>query len=193
MFKYAIYVLATVCVASVASASTIGFTGTFTADDDNVVFHYTVLNAGSVDISTTSFATGGFIPILSLFDSTGNFLFLDSGYASSADAHLSWVSDANTDYIVALTQYDNFPVLAPNNNLSDGFTEDGQPDFTELLSGFPGPFRDPIGTQLTGDWAVNFTSAEPLDVYIPEPSTTFLALTGALLMFWRRHAARQQS
>lgn len=175
---------------SSASASTISYNGAFTHDDDEQIFYYNVANQGSVTVQTTSFAVGGFIPILSLFDTNGNFLFLDSGYAGNVDALLSWVSDANTNYLIMLTEYDNFPNAL---RLSDGFTEDGQGDFTTVLSGFPGPFRDPFGDQLTGDWAVTFTSAEPsLIAGLPEPSALWLSGPGMLLLFWlrRKRAAR---
>ena len=184
-------IVAAAFLVSSASAATVSFTGNFSADDDKQIFHYNVLNQGSVSVSTTSFATGGFIPVLSLFDPAGNFLFLDSGYANNTDASLNWVSNAGTTYTIVLTEYDNFPngLL-----LSDGFTEDGQGNFTTALSGFPGPFRDPLGTQLSGNWAVTFSSADPtLEASpVPEPAAALLAGPGMLLLFWlrRKRAAR---
>jgi hypothetical protein len=183
-------VLTAFFLVSTASATTFNFSGTLTHDDDKIVFLYSVQNQGPVSVATTSFALGGFIPVLSLFDSTGNFLFLDSGYANNTEASLNWVSDAAVDYTVVLTEYDNFPngLL-----LTDGFTEDGNGDFTTVLSGFPGPFRDPFGDPLTGDWAVTFSSADPtLAASVPEPGAGVLAGGGMLILalLRRKRAAR---
>jgi len=174
--------------ASCLSAGTISFTGTFGADDDKQVFLYSIPNAGSVTVSTTSFATGGFIPILSLFDAGGNFLFLDSGYANNTDASLNFPAAPGAVYTIVLTEYDNFP---NGLQLSQGFAEDGNGNFTTGLSGFPGPFRDPLGTQLTGDWAVTFASADPglQATAVPEPGAVFLAGGGMLLLFLRKKRA----
>ena len=71
---------------------------------------------------TTSFATGGFAPLLALFDGTGSLLFADSGIADNNcvlngvdpatgdcyDSRLSWNSIGGAPYIIALTEYDNF-------------------------------------------------------------------------------------
>jgi len=171
-----------------AHGGTINRSGTFTTDDERATIFYTVANQGPVTVSTTSFATGGFSPILSLFDSTGNFLFLDSGYANNTDATLSWVSNAGAFYTIVLTEFDNFPVLLPTGTLSDGFTEDGQGNFTETLSGMTGPFHLPTGEQLTGDWAISFTSPDPsLQVSAPEPGTGLMLLPVLLLgLYWKR-------
>lgn len=185
-------VLTAFFLVSAASATTINFSGNLAHDNEKIVFQYSVQNQGPVSVATTSFALGGFIPVLSLFDSSGNFLFLDSGYANNTDASLNWVSDAAVDYTVVLTEYDNFPngLL-----LSDGFTEQENGDFTTALSGFPGPFRDPLGDLLTGDWAVTFSSADPtLVASVPEPGAAVLAGGGLFLLLLRkRRGARSAS
>src|SRR5947209_8208165 len=90
-------VIAAVFLVSSASATTVNFTGAFTHDDDSQVFFYRVDTQGSVTVNTTSFGSGGFVPVLSLFTPSGDFLFLDSGNTNSTDALLSWVSDADTN------------------------------------------------------------------------------------------------
>ncbi len=186
--------------ASSAQAGTIDFSGFFPTDDTKVIFEYSVQNLGPVTVSTTSFAAGGFMPILSLFDASGNFLFLNTGYTNtpSSDATLSWNSDAGAPYFIVLTEYDNYPLLIPNNNLSDGFTEDGQGNFTQNLSGMSGPFHLPTGEQQTGYWAVSFTSPDPTlaATAVPEPAAGLLFVPGALLIGWlrkRRHPGSSAS
>lgn len=180
-------------LASSAHAATISFTGTFQHDDNLAVFQYRVANQGAVTVATTSWAGGGFIPILSLFDSTGNFIFWSDGYALNNDASLGWVSDAGADYTVILSEYHNYPNLP---TLADGYSMANAGDFTSLGPTLPGPFRDPSGAQLTGDWAVTFSSADPTlqAIYIPEPGAAALLIGGMLCVAWRfRRGARPKN
>ncbi len=78
---------------------------------------------------------GGFDSILTLFDASGDFLTEnDEGAGVAIDPSTGEAFDARIttnlaagNYIVALTQYDSF---ANGNNLSEGFAEDGHPNFT---------------------------------------------------------------
>jgi hypothetical protein len=188
------FVIIFLCAASPAFPATITFNGVFTSDDDVQTFQYRVQNTGLVTISTTSYATGGFEPVLTLFDGAGNFQFFDDGSAHTpaGDAVLSWTASlANQDYIIALTQYDNY---ANGNfiggNLSDGFVEQGNGNFTADL-----PFNNPVpggsfllpgGGQRTGSWSISFTSADPSLTVVPEPGSGVLLLAGAGLVAWKR-------
>jgi hypothetical protein len=186
LFVYAV-LLAALAVPN-ARGGTIDCTGAFFADDNVQLFNYTVQNQGLVTIATTSFSSGGFSPILSLFDSTGQFLFDDSGYSSQTDA---------------LTEYDNFPNAANDDgNLSEGFQEDGNGNFTAnppfTPSPQPGAFYDgPGGLQLTGNWAVNFSAPDAAGLAssevqaAPEPASFGLALTGAALLLVRKRLPRR--
>src|SRR5581483_9667957 len=90
-------------------------------------------------------------------------------------------------YIVALTEFDNFSL----GNLSDGFAEAGNPNFTaasNFTTGGPCPagmFRDISGTAgrcRDGNWSVDFVnvaSVAPVTA-TPEPGT--VALLGAGLL-----------
>ena len=182
-------VLAIFLAPLLANAGAINLSGTILQDDTILRFQYTVQNQGPVTVSTTSFAGGGFIPILSLFDATGTYVFGFDGYANNSDATMSWVSDAGADYVVVLTEYDNYPL----GNYLDGFSREGQGNFTTDLTGFPGPFRDPSGAQLTGDWAITFSSADPLTaIMLPEPGTGAMMLGGLLAAIGcARRAARK--
>jgi hypothetical protein len=192
-------------VASTGSAATVfNFSGTLPQDDARMFFAYTVQNTGQVDVFTTSFATGGFAPIISVFDNLGSLQFFNVGSqtndcvnngtdpatGSCWDARLSLNSVAGTQYTVVLTEDDNIP-LGPT--LLDGFFEDGNgnftanPPFNPVVPGGSFLLAGPV--QRTPDWAITFSSADPtLSVTgLPEPSTYALFLSGAgLLAFWRR-------
>ncbi len=184
-------------IAVPAWGGTVNFSGVFSADDNVQLFTYTVQNGGQVTVSTTSYAAGGFSPILSLFDSTGQFLFDDAGYSNTpeSDATLQWVSAAGAQYMIALTEYDNFPVAAGDNgNLSEGFTEAGNgnftanPPFNNNLSG--GFYDGPGGAQRTANWALTISApvaAGPLSAAeIPEPASFVLTLAGVALLLARK-------
>jgi len=171
-------------------AGVITFQGTFSVDDEVQLFSYRVPTTGSVTVSTTSYATGGFQTILSLFDASHNFLFDNSGYGSATDASITWNSVADELFIVALTEYDNFAVQPM---LEDGFSQQGNGNFTaDAPFNNPTPggsFLLPGGEQRTSSWAVEFSSADPeLEATaLPEPSTFGLFLGGAAaLSYWRR-------
>jgi hypothetical protein len=186
------------------SATVFNFSGTFAGDDSIQQFIYTVQNTGQVDFFTTSFATGGFAPILSVFDNLGvlqsynigsqtndcGINAMDPATNACWDANLSLNSVAGTQYMVVLTEDDNIP-LGPT--FADGFKEQGNGNFTAQS-----PFNLPVPggafllsgpIQRTGDWAVTIQSADPTlnASEVPEPSTAALFLTGVgLLACWRR-------
>src|ERR1051325_5089975 len=81
---YCIGVFAWLLAGSIAHASTItSFNGNFIFDDDVQFFTYSTPSAGLVTVNTTSFAQGGFAPILGLYDSTGNLIFTVDGQAQN--------------------------------------------------------------------------------------------------------------
>lgn len=172
-------------VATAAQAALINLSGNFTQDDDVQLFHYQVANTGLVTVSTTSFATGGFSPILTLFDAAGQYQFDNSGYGSSADATITWNSLGGQWYIVALTQYDNSSVGPA---LSDGFVRSGQGNFTAASPFNPptpgGSFLLPGPEQRTSAWAVEFSSADPTLTAsaVPEPSTMLTSIFGGAIL-----------
>jgi hypothetical protein len=187
--------------ASVAPAITIGFSGNFAQDDGVVLFQYTIQNSGVVTIETTSFAGGGFSPILTVFDSSGMFLFENVGYSNtpSGDAAVpSWPALGGASYIVALSQYDNQANASQTfGNLSEGFLRQGQGNFTAAppFNDVPGgSFLLPGPEQRTSAWAVNFTSADPTlqASQIPEPATGALVAIGAAMFYGLARARRRK-
>ena len=173
------------------------------------LFYLTVATAGSVDLrsygyagGTTSTGTlvpsGGFDTILTLFDASGNFLSEnDDGAGVATDPTTGLAGDARITqilapgrYILALTQYDNFS----RGNLSDGFVDAGNPNFTadpNFTSGGPCPgnlFRDISGTAgrcRNGNWTVDFTNVASITA-VPEPSALLLAGVGLALVLMGR-------
>ena len=178
------------CSTSAFAGTVFNLSGTFNTDDQLQLFYYSVANTALVSISTTSFATGGFSPVLTVFDSTGAFQFDNQGYGTNTDATLSWNSLAGMKYLVVLTQYDNVSP-GPGYNFSDGFSEQGNGNFTaDLPFNLPTPggsFLLPGGEQRTNQWAVTFSSDEETLTLVPEPGTVGLWLGGiTLLAAWKR-------
>jgi len=183
------------CGSSACFAGTVDFSGVFGADDNVVLFTYTVQNTGLVNVFTTSYATGGFQTVLSLFDSNRLFQFDNNGFGTATDAALSWNSIAGQQYIIALTEYDN---LAVGPTLDDGFTEQGNGNFTATLPfNLPAPggsFLLPGGEQRTANWAISFSSPDPTlaAAQVPEPASGFLLMGGiALLAGWKKLRKQQ--
>jgi hypothetical protein len=162
--------------APAARGSNITLQGTIGIDDAVQLFNVAVATAGSVDIRSYGYAggttsadtvvqAGGFDTILTLFSASGVFIEdNDDGAGVAADPATGLTGDARItanltagNYLVALTQYDNFSI----GNLSDGFGEAGNPNFTAdptFALGGPCPgnvFRDISGTPgrcRSGDW-----------------------------------------
>lgn len=198
------------CAVPAACSGLFNFSGTFTEDDNVRVFPYSVQNTSEVTAFTTSFATGGFAPLLSLFDASGAFLFSDSGLADNDcvnnavdgatgacyDSRLSWNSVSGKTYLLVLTEYDNF-AIGPT--FSDGFTEMGAGNFTANPPFNPpipgGSFLLPGPTQRTDQWALEVTSADSTLVaaQVPEPGGTVLFLLGAALIASWKRAQKQRS
>jgi hypothetical protein len=172
-----------------ASASTVSYSGTLTADDQAKLFTYTQPQAGAVDFSTDSYGggtsngqmvvPGGFVPVLSLFDSTGMVIASDGADATCSagmsadlgtnmcdDAHLSENLAAGT-YTLAVTEFFNVPI---GPNLSDGFLMQAEGNFTGATCGTTGGFfQTDIApcAQRTNSFSVNVST-------VPEPSTLWL-------------------
>jgi hypothetical protein len=194
----------------VMKASNITLQGLFTLDDNVQLFDVVVSTPGSVDIRTYSYAggltstgrvvpSGGFDPVLTLFDSAGIFLAdNDEGAGVASDPNTGEAFDARIttnltpgSYIVALTQFDNFAA----GDLASGFVEAGLPHFTAdpaFTAGAPCPdnlFRDisnTAGRCRNGNWAVDFvnvasaTARSPSSV--PEPNAALLLGSGLIAL-----------
>jgi PEP-CTERM motif len=195
----------------VASASS-SFQGTFLTDDQVQFFSFTLASTATVTLQTFSYAGGtnansvvipggGFDPILTVFDSTGKVEFSDNdgtcaqvgdGAGGCLDSYLQLVSLAAGTYTLALTENDN-EALGPN--LSNGFSEAGNGDFTGSEFGCGnGVFCDAAGDSQDGNWAVDIvgaTSASPSGAAVPEPGTLGLLVAGFGGLLLKRRKTRQ--
>jgi hypothetical protein len=189
-------VIAAVISCGVARANVIvSTTGSFTHDDDQVSFNFSLLMPETVTMRTWSFgggtnangqliAPGGFAPVLSLFNAAApqSLLATDLGGTAPSncgarnidpvtgfclDAYLN-ESLAAGSYFLYLTEFDNTP---NGPTLANGCLEQGKGNFTG------GPFflNAGAGFQRTGDWAVDITT--PTGTTVPEPSSAALAIS----------------
>ena len=207
-FRIAALLVASVCAAS--ADTIVNFTGVFSQDDNVQLFYFTATNGGTVTIQTTSFNStdptlGGFSPILTIFNADGTWRNEDSGFGGQTNAILTWGADPGAQYIVALTEYDNFSLGSGLGNLSDGWEEGGRGDFTgSSMYGFqpfnlPGGFYDGfLGPQTSGNWAVQFSgldavglSATEVTSAVPEPSSWTLGSTVLFMIFGARILRRK--
>jgi hypothetical protein len=195
-------------------AGTVLFQGTFAEDDDVVLIPFTLTGTDLVTIESYGYAggtlltpstvisEGGFAPEIFLFDSTGtNFASstggvvggacvtaLDSVTAECDDPYLQETLSPGS-YTVALAVYDN---LLVSQDLSDGFTNDGNPGFT--CQGGPGVFCDLTyagNPSRDGDYALTISADDDLVTSTtPEAASAGLCCIGgcffAALLLRRR-------
>lgn len=168
-----------------ARADTSSFSGNFAAD--NSVYQLQIVNPTSqtFTINTTSFATGGFEPVLTLFDATG--APVDNFGSGLGDASLMDTLSSGT-YQLFLTEFPN----VANGNQGDGFLFAGSPNATGDICGVSGGTFLDTGTssctQLGSNFALDVSSAVAATVTptaaTPEPSTLLLMLAPAAGMVW---------
>ena len=158
--------LALFAFAAPAGAADFSFSGTFSADDDVVVFDFLVGTPFTVTLRSYSYAGalqadgtvvpfGGFDPILAVFDAAGTLVGDqdDAGAeAVPADPITGEAFDVRLDlalgagaYSVAVSQYNNF-AIGPS--LSDGFGQAGA-TFTSQYGCSNGRFCDAGGSNRT--------------------------------------------
>ena len=135
-------------MAPTANANNFSFTGNFTQDDNVQFFSVTVGVTSNVTFRTWSYAGGvnaagqtiasdGFDPILAVFDSTGlligqnddggcTLVNPDPETGQCYDTYFTASLGPGT-YTVSVMQYNNF---ANGPNLSNGFSQQGQGNFT---------------------------------------------------------------
>jgi len=205
-----VWIVASLLAMRVASADTFSFTGMFLADDQIETFSLDVLVTSTVTIQTLSYAggtnaasqvipSGGFDPILSLFDSGGTLLNVtndgspntDPSTGAALDSLLSLSLDPGM-YTLALSQSDN---QANGPTFADGFSEQGAGSFTSTLGCSNGSFCDITGANRDGKWALDISGVESASdnngSTVPEPKTILILLLGAagMLCLRRRRKA----
>lgn len=189
--------LALACTAALAlalpAAAHAGLThyqGAFTQDDDLFVQSFTLTGESQVRGVTTSFAQGAFAPVLTVFG-PGGLLVQEIGSthacgagSGAADAATGFCWDALFDtvlsggvYTLVLSQDGN---LALGGAVADGFSRDGQADYTGLdYLGLPGArFINVDGRERNALWALDL-SIDP--THVPEPATLALVATALAL------------
>ena len=163
-------------------ADTTPLTGTFSADNSVFTDTFTTTSTQVYDIFTTSYATGGFVPVLTLFGSSGN--VIDNSGPGTSDASLMDTLPAGS-YTLDLTEFPN----VANGSLSDGFLLAGSPNATGdncCVSG--GTFLDPFTcSQRTNNYALTVSSSAAVT---PEPSTWLLLLTGSAALLYTERRRR---
>jgi hypothetical protein len=194
---------------SIAAAGTFTFNGSFFQDDNQASFNIVLNSPGTVTITTSSYASGGFAPVLSIFGAPyfgagdPSLLGTNSGGAPCGvrptnpdtglclDALLGYDSILTTNplgtlaagtYMVILTEQDNTP---NGPDLASGFNRDGQGNFTAVPDVNDGPFVDPGNPNISdsGNWAVGFQNVDSAaQLGLPEPSTVLSLLGGLVIL-----------
>ncbi len=159
---------ALLCSAGCAFAAGFSFSGKFTTDSDTQSYFFTVQSAGTVVLSTSSYAAGGFDPSLAVFDSSGNLIASnrDGGCANVPanpttgfcwDAYLSLNLPPGT-YQAVLSQGAN---VASGPTLAAGFAYSGQGNFTRgPESTGTGGFWSSQGVQANSSFAVGVQGSD---------------------------------
>lgn len=153
------------------------FTGTFTADNSVFSDPFTVSSPTIYTFATTSYASGGIVPVLSLFNTTTGAIVDYSG----VNTGVSDVSIMDTltagSYVLDLTEFPNEAI----GNLADGFTDSFYSDAATItgdtcgVSG--GMFYNAITcTKTTANYALNVTSTTAPVAVTPEPASLLLLL-----------------
>ena len=193
-----------------ASASSTTYTGTLSGDDQVKQYVWTLAQGATAILSSDSYGggtsngvttpAGGFVPIISLFNSAGTLITSDGGDATCTgsmaadpathmcdDAYIKTALAAGT-YTVAVSEFFNVPV---GPNLSDGFLQQGQGNFTGPTCGTTGDFYEtdiaPC-VQRTGNFAVTFSTST-----VPEPATLWLAIPAIALGLWKRRGSNKHN
>ena len=213
-FRTCLLVLASaavlVCVpAAVVRASTItvSFSGTFGQENDVVLIPFTISAPSTFSALTTSYAAGGFDPVLSLFGPDPN--QADQTFLALNDDRNSFLGDLDSFidtspfqllpglYTLVLTQSPNYP---SGTALGDGFTYDQTPLFTldvclALGNCDPVPecttFVDFTGDCRSTSYAGSYTIVTA-DTAVPEPGTILLVTSGVAVFVARRRDTREK-
>jgi len=184
---------------SAAPAATIPFSGNFGVDDQ--VQWFAADSGGDLRVATTSFAQGGFAPVIAVFAGFGGFDMeaLDhnspacvDGRAADPATSFCWDAVVNLTgltpgrYLIALSEDDNYPFGTGD---APVFPRQGQGNFTgPNFLGLPGSFVLADGSQRTSAWALEITANSATAV--PEPGSLWGAGAGLLLLgVWRRRGA----
>jgi hypothetical protein len=162
-----------------STAASMSVSGTFNADDQVQLYAWTLAQNSPVLLTTTSYGSGGFVPVLSIFNSAGTLVtsngadgvcqggMMPSSSTGMCDDALIMTNLAAGSYTIAISEFFNVP---NGPNISDGFLMQGQGNFTGATCGTTGAFYQTDVApcvQRTGNFAATFSS-------VPEPATACL-------------------
>lgn len=185
-----------VCLTATTTAfsAEVDFSGNFLHDNDALRFDFSVALPGVVTVFSSSWINGGFDPILTLWDSTGNQIAEqdDGGVVGTQQSDSVFYNYGEFDsflninltagsYIATLTQYDNFSV---STLLADGFLRNADPLFTSVFGCSNGRFCEgslvdsngnPVEPNRTSAWELHFLNVASARLNnVPEPSALML-------------------
>jgi hypothetical protein len=173
------------------------FSGTFTQDNEVALLNFTVGSTSTITIFSSSWQSGGFDPILAIWNSSGNLMAQqdDGGNVGSTLSnsvsynHGTWdsyysVTLAAGSYKASIAQYNNFAV---GSNLSSGFIHDGNPNFTFDLGygGATQPLFNGVwdsNDPRTGNWAFHILNVEAANQQNVPDATSTVALLGLAML-----------
>ena len=201
------------CAAALAAASlhaaTFSFQGSFTSDDQIQLFDFTISSNTTVTLKGLGYGggtnsvnavipPGGFDTLLTLFQSDGTQVgsFDDDpgcahtnlNHGACLDSYFSGPLQFGS-YTLALTESGNVSL----GNLSDGFLQQGQGNFTanNCSPSSPQGFCDAFGNENNGNWALDIIAVDSAAQVpgVPEPGSLSLAVLALALLgiiYWRR-------
>ena len=160
---------------SQAHADTINYSGMFAADNSIFSVAFSTATTQSYAFTTTSFASGGFVPVLTLFNASGGtpLAFAETDFS---DVTLSQLLGPGS-YILFLTESPN----VFTSTLSAGTLFSGSPTITGDLCGVSGgTFLNVVSncSQRSSTYSLSVTNTAAT----PEPSTILLLLPPAVLL-----------
>lgn len=175
-----------------ADASSTTYNGTFAADNSVFQLPFTVTGTQTYTFQTNSYASGGFVPVLTLFSPTGTPVGFDGAdgmcNGSETPSSSTGICDdaflqetlTSGNYTLDLTEFPNVAI----GNLSDGFLFASDPTATGDVCGVPGGMflESDLATcvQRTDSYSLTVTSAGVNPV--PEPSSMLLMLPVAAIL-----------
>jgi hypothetical protein len=190
--------LGALTLALASHATPVSYTGTFQLDND-VVSTFPLVSfgaaGGTLSAHTFSWAQGGFVPLLMLFDSTGQVLQTATAGGVNNDVGFD-LSLSMGSYLLVLAQDGNLPntgVLSDGFIYTDGASAD--PNYTlvnALPLSSPGYFFSFFdGLARTGAWGLNIEAIDNPGTTVPEPTSVALvvAALGASIAARRQRAA----
>ena len=168
-----------------AHATTMKYSGKFSADDTVVTIPFSTSFSQIYKLSTTSFANGGFVPVLTLFSAAGGdpLAFAET---DNSDVSIDQLLGPGS-YLLALTEDPNVFTTT----FAAGTLFAGMPNATgDTCSVAGGKFLDVFDgcTQRTSKYAVTVSSTAAT----PEPASWLLVMPATALLFvalYRRETA----